>query len=373
MRRQKKRITKNIAIILTVSVLIWGTVQIKGSAGQLLKRAGMIAAILTMPEGGLMSLEDAMAPERHVPTQQISSVAPPKPYNPEDASSDEESNAPLEPLPPDEPSPNIPDKYKGRVIAKNMSNKDNKKMVPYKNARINNYTSMTPERIAQKLEPVNSVKLTNTTKPQVLIMHTHATESYTPGTGKYYDKRYNWRSSDNNSNMVAVGAALAKELEAAGIGVIHDTTQHDYPSYNGAYERSEETVKAYLKKYPTIKVVFDIHRDAIEQGDNEIVKPVVNINGKDAAQMMIIACVDDGKIGIPNWEQNFRFAANLNDHIETVYPELTRPIFLSYRKYNQHLTTGSLLLEFGTHASSLEEAKYSAELVGKAVASFFKE
>lgn len=246
-------------------------------------------------------------------------------------------------------------------------------MVPYKNARINNYTSMTPERIAQKLEPVNSVKLTNTTKPQVLIMHTHATESYTPGTGKYYDKRYNWRSSDNNSNMVAVGAALAKELEAAGIGVIHDTTQHDYPSYNGAYERSEETVKAYLKRYPTIKVVFDIHRDAIEQGDNEIVKPVVNINGKDAAQMMIIACVDDGKIGIPNWEQNFRFAANLNDHIETVYPELTRPIFLSYRKYNQHLTTGSLLLEFGTHASSLEEAKYSAELVGKAVASFFKE
>lgn len=372
MRRQKIRSTKAIAVLLTVSLLIWGTVQVKNSAGQLLKRAGMIAAILTMPEGGLMSLEDAMAPDRHIPAQQISSVAPPGPYNPEDTSSSEETTS-TEPLPPDEPSPNIPEQYKGKIIAKNMSNKDNNKMVPYKNTRINNYTSMTPQRIAQKLELANTVKLDDTTKPQVLIMHTHATESYTPGAGKYYDKRYNWRSSDNNNNMVAVGAVLAKELEAAGIGVIHDTTQHDYPSYNGAYERSEETVKAYLKKYPTIKVVFDLHRDAIAQGDEEIVKPVININGKDAAQMMIIACVDDGKIGIPNWEQNFRFAANLGDHIETVYPELTRPIFLSYRKYNQHLTTGSLLLEFGTHASSLEEAKYSAELVGKAVASFFKQ
>lgn len=111
MRRQKTRIPKTMAIMMTVAVLLWGTVQIKGSAGQLLKRAGMIAAILTMPEGGLMSLEEAMAPERHLPAQQISSVAPPKPYNPEDASSEEVSGAPPQPLPPDEPSPNIPEEY----------------------------------------------------------------------------------------------------------------------------------------------------------------------------------------------------------------------------------------------------------------------
>ena len=41
---------------------------------------------------------------------------------------------------------------------------------------------------------------------------------------------------------------ITEELKAAGIGVIHDTTIHDYPSYNGSYERSAETVKKEYKK-----------------------------------------------------------------------------------------------------------------------------
>lgn len=85
-----------------------------------------------------------------------------------------------------------------------------------------------------------------------------------------------------------IGDKITQQLENAGIGVIHDTTIHDYPSYNGSYDRSAETVKKILKEYPSIKVVLDIHRDAIGTNDS-IMQPVVEVNGKDAAPVMIIS------------------------------------------------------------------------------------
>ena len=38
------------------------------------------------------------------------------------------------------------------------------------------------------------------------------------------------------------------------------------------------------------------------------------------------------------------------------------------KNYNESLTTGSLLIEFGTDVNTLSEAHYSAELVGNAIA-----
>ena len=43
---------------------------------------------------------------------------------------------------------------------------------------------------------------------------------------------------------------------------------------------------------------------------------------------------------------------------------------LSYRKYNQDLTTGSLLLELGSHGNTLEEVLYTAQLAGDAIGSY---
>ena len=191
----------------------------------------------------------------------------------------------------------------------------------------------------------------------------------------YYDKNYSARTLDDEYNMVRVGNALAKVLSENGIGVVHDTTVHDYPSYNGSYDRSAETVEGWLSKYPTIKVVLDIHRDAIERtvsGETVRVKPTTEIDGKKAAQLMIIAGCDDGEMGMPNWRENLRFAAALQNQLETEYPTLTRPVMLDYRKYNQNLTTGSLLIEVGGHANSLDEAIYSAELIGKSLSKLLK-
>ena len=44
------------------------------------------------------------------------------------------------------------------------------------------------------------------------------------------------------------------------------------------------------------------------------------------------------------------------------YPTLMRPMTLRNSNYNQHLTTGSMLVEIGTAGNSLSEALRAAQL-----------
>lgn len=122
-----------------------------------------------------------------------------------------------------------------------------------------------------------------------------------------------------------------------------------------------------MKEYPSIKVVLDIHRDAIGTNDS-IMQPVVEVNGKDAAPVMIISGCDDGTMDMPDYMKNFRFASLLQQQMSSDYTGFTRPILFDYRKYNQDLTTGSLLIEVGTHGNTLEQVEYSGELLGKSLA-----
>ena len=222
------------------------------------------------------------------------------------------------------------------------------------------------ELAAEMMQPLPFSVEVNSAQPQVLIMHTHATETYELAEKNWCDPAFSARSTDTAVNMVAVGAEIAAKLSAAGVNTLHDTTLHDYPSYNGSYEKSNATVRDYLARYPSIKVVLDVHRDAIQRDDGTRVKPVANIGGMKAAQVMIICGADvDGNL--PNFKQNLRFASRWTDKMESMFPGLTRPVLFDYRYYNQDLTTGSLLIEMGGHANTLEEAKYSGRLVGEAL------
>ncbi len=203
------------------------------------------------------------------------------------------------------------------------------------------------------------------TAPQVLIVHTHTTECYLTRDDGVYRPDDATRTDDPSQNMVAVGKALAAELKMAGIGVIHDTAIHDQP-YNGAYGHSKAAVERYLKEYPTIRVVLDLHRDAIYPDDNTRIKPTAVIDGKKAAQVMIIVGMLNSKTA-PNLhtEENLAFAVRLQQQLHTDYEGLMRPLNIANARYNQQLTGGSLLLEMGSDANTLSEAVYAAELVGK--------
>lgn len=233
--------------------------------------------------------------------------------------------------------------------------------------QVNNKTTVPNEKLIEESGYLPDFRIEDTAEPQVLIYHTHTTESYEPYVREYYDPTFNYRTTDETKNMVMVGNEIQAQLEAQGIGVIHATDIHDYPSYNGSYGRSRETIQAILNENPTIKVVLDIHRDAIanETGGYQ---PYVEIDGKEASQVMIISGCDDGTMGMPNYLHNFRFASYLQQQLESDYPGLTRPILFDYRKYNQDLTTGSLLIEVGSHCNTLEQAQYSGSLIGASLA-----
>lgn len=249
---------------------------------------------------------------------------------------------------------------------------DNPAFLQWDNVWLRNYTKLSLPAIEKVLEQPASLIVADSSEPQVLIYHTHTTESYEKYDNSVYDIRNTWRDTDNTNNMAAVGEVLAEELRKAGISVIHDTEQHDYPTYNGAYDRSLKTVEQYLQEYPSISVTIDLHRDGIIQNDNTVLKPVVEVGGKKAAQLMIVAPCDDGSVGVPEWKENLRFAAALQHNISNSVPDLCRPMFFCYRNYNLGLTDASLLFELGTNGNTLEEAKYTAKLIAEPMAETLK-
>lgn len=236
-----------------------------------------------------------------------------------------------------------------------------------KSGQVNNKTTVPNETLIEESKYLPDFTISDTAEPQVLIYHTHTTESFEPYVRDFYDANFNYRTTDETKNMVMVGEEIKNQLELQGIGVIHAKDIHDYPSYNGSYARSRETITKILEEYPSIKVVLDIHRDAIAN-DSGAYQPYVEINGREAAQIMIISGCDDGTLGMPNYMKNFRFASYLQQQFESDYPGFTRPILFDYRKYNQDLTTGSLLIEVGSHGNSLEQVQYSGQLIGESLA-----
>jgi stage II sporulation protein P len=265
------------------------------------------------------------------------------------------------------PYPEITDVHSGNVIMQTFGEYTGREYFDLeKCGQVRNCTEESSNvLLAQsRLKPEFSIKLNST--PQVLIMHTHTTESFEPYERDYYDASFSYRTSDESMNVVAVGEEMRVQIESYGISVIHDTTIHDYPSYNGSYERSAETVRKILEENPDIKVVLDIHRDAIAS-ENDLIAPVTKINGKNAAQIMIVSGCDDGTMDMPDYLQNFRLASMFQQQIEGDYPGLTRPVLFDYRNYNQGLTTGSLLIEVGSHGNSIDQVRYAGELIGKSI------
>ena len=212
-------------------------------------------------------------------------------------------------------------------------------------------------------------------KPTVLIFHTHTTETYQILDRGFYETGFMTRTKDESQNMVRVGKEICAEIEKAGYKVIHDTEIHDL-SYNGAYEHSRKRVEEYLKKYPTIQIVLDIHRDAIQQNDGSKIKPTATIQGKKAAQIMIISgCQEKGNPieNFPDWRYNLTFAVHLQNQLEKMFQGITRPLYFCPRKYNMNLTHCSLLVEVGSDANTLEEAVYTGKCIGAALGEIMKD
>ena len=194
--------------------------------------------------------------------------------------------------------------------------------------------------------------------PQILILHTHSCEAYTPEGTDVYEPSGEFRTLDGERSVLAVGDCLAAALEAGGFGVIHDRSLYDYPAYNGAYDRSGAAVRQLLEQNPGVRVVIDLHRDALGGRRTEYCLP----NGETSAQVMLLLTTGENGLYHPSWRENLKLGLELQNRMELDYPGLARPLYLSPARYNQHLSPGSLLLEVGTEANTLAEAKKAAAL-----------
>lgn len=232
----------------------------------------------------------------------------------------------------------------------------------YGNVKIKNETSH--ELTEEMMNPNINIDNKN-----ILLFHTHTCESYTSSEQFKYTPTGNYRTTDLNFTVVRVGDELEKHLKAYGYNVIHDRTYHDYPSYNGSYTSSLQTVQNILNSNPT-DIIFDIHRDAI--GSRSDYAPSVKIGDDVAAQIMFVVGSDEGGLWHPNWIQNLKFAIKVQAKAEEMYPGLFKPITLTKYRYNQHSGKYASIIEVGATGNTMEQCLNSMKYLGKVLAEVMK-
>ena len=208
-------------------------------------------------------------------------------------------------------------------------------------------------------------------EPTVLILHTHATESYKKVSGQRYTESSAYRTLDDGYNMISVGDKLAELLEAGGIGVIHDRTLHDHPSYSGSYNHARKSIQEYLEEYPSIRLVLDLHRDASDNYSNQM-RTEAQVDGQSSAQIMLVVGTDGSGLDHPNWEENLALALKLHTQCERIAPGITRYVNLRSQRFNQDLSTGALIVEVGAAGNTHAEALTATEVLAKAILSLSK-
>ena len=313
------------------------------------------AAVMTIGESPLLlaarpAVAELWSTERGVPEEPAADSEPPQ------------TAVPVEETP--LAAPDAPD---NGVAARTLVPTDPSGYTVSGRVYISNSTEHTVD-VTALAEPF-SAELTGDPGPQVLILHTHGSEAYTPADGSGVVWSGDHRTTDARYNVVRVGDVIADTLSQVGISALHDRTLYDYPSYSGAYDRSLAAIHSYLAQYPSIHFILDVHRDAIEDGQGNEYKVVSAVEGEGtAAQMTLVVGSDGSGLTHPNWMENLKLAAALQEDLLTEYPTLMRPILLRNSRYNQHATAGSLLLEVGAAGNSPEEAALAARLFAERMA-----
>lgn len=207
----------------------------------------------------------------------------------------------------------------------------------------------------------------------ILIVHTHTSESYRPTEKYFYEPRDNQRTEDLNFNVAKVGSHLYENLISREIKVTHDSTINDYPSYNGSYSKTLKLIESHTEKNPSINIVLDLHRDAMIKSDGTALSTVCRIDGKKAAQIMIVVGTDQGGLPHSNWRSNFSFAVELQKALGNKYPGLMRPLNVRRERFNGHASENEIIIEIGTTGNTLEEALLSAEALADGLSHIIKD
>ena len=209
----------------------------------------------------------------------------------------------------------------------------------------------------------------NINKGNVLIFHTHTCESYTPSEQYQYQQTGNFRTTDLSFSVARVGDELSNYLTSFGFNTYHDKTYHDYPAYTGSYTRSKETVENILKDNSS-DIIIDLHRDAI--GSKSNYDPSVKIGEDTVAQLMFVIGTNVGGLYHPNWQSNLKFAIDIQQKANEMYPGLFKPMIVRNSRYNQHLGKAACIIEVGATGNTLEQCLTSMKYLAKVLDEYKK-
>ena len=128
-----------------------------------------------------------------------------------------------------------------------------------------------------------------------------------------------------------------------------------------------------MEETPSIKVILDVHRDSMITDSGTEYKVVSEVDGRRCAQLMMVMGTNAGGLTHPDWKSNLNFACNLQKRIAERYPTLMRPVNLRAQRFNEQATTGSMILECGTSANTMEEAETAVKAFAGSLADALEE
>lgn len=188
----------------------------------------------------------------------------------------------------------------------------------------------------------------------IIIYHTHTTESFVPTSGKRF-------TDDLHLTVAQLGEELAGLLNGYGIPVVTDNTIHDIPR-SKSYEEALPTITKLLAENPEAKLVIDLHRDGVARSVT-----TAEINGKPAGKILFVVGSRH-----PHWKENNEKALFLHHQLEQLSPGISRGVRERPLVYNQHVHPGALLIEIGGHENSLDEARRTLPVLAEALNALYR-
>lgn len=210
--------------------------------------------------------------------------------------------------------------------------------------------------------------------PKIMIYHSHTRESYQQDPRDPYREASSeaFRTDDLNHSVVKVGEALARRLTERGIAVLHDTTNHEAAGYNSSYAQSLKTLKSQKAAHDSLQMFIDLHRNGYDtKSKAKADQEVAMINGERVAKVMVVIGTGEGIVGgfseKPKWEENARLGIKLTNKINELHPGLAKEVLYKRGRYNQHISTNSILIEVGSNLTTLAEADRSSKYLAEAI------
>lgn len=209
---------------------------------------------------------------------------------------------------------------------------------------------------------------------RVLIYHTHTFEAYQQTEADPYRETQEWRTEDNNHNVVCVGEELAALLRGMGVEVVHDTSAFEFPDYNTSYTRSLSMLETRKNMGESYDLYIDLHRDAAATAGGA---NVVTVGDTKVAKLMLLIGKGEGQTDAgyeekPEWQDNLAIAQKITDELNAQVPGLGKDIRIKSGRFNQHIAIGCVLVEVGNNRNTLAEAKAAMPYLADAVAAFLR-